>query len=523
MTAEREIETARGDRLSVAAIPGHWRLPLVLLALALGAVLLLLHETVFSMVAIWSRSGTFGHGFIVAPMSLYLVWLRRHELAELTPRPSGIGVLLILGCGFIWLLADATSVAVIEQLAAVAMLQATVLALLGLRVAWRLALPLCFLLFMVPAGDALLPGMQTLTALMIVHVLNWVDVPVFLDGYYLTTSTGSFHVAEACAGLRYLVSSVVVGTLFAGLMYQSWWRRAAFIVISFLVPVVANGIRASMIVLLAHFSDGAIATGVDHLIYGWVFLSVVTLLLLAAGMALREKSAPAPRESRAVLRSAGSPASPMALILATAAIVAAIAAGPAARLWVQRAPAPAAIRLAAPSPNDASWQAMPAQSFAWRPEAVGADAEAAAAFMRDRRRVFVDIAYYTHDRPGAEAVSSANALAPKPWTQTNGGKAIVTLDGEMLAVTATYLRNSGRDLVVWQWYWVDGSFVGNPYVAKARQAVAALLGRDRAAALVTVAAEYQTYDPPPVAALRDFVRDLGPLAPILRQAARPAP
>jgi EpsI family protein len=316
---------------------------------------------------------------------------------------------------------------------------------------------------------------------------------------------------------------VVVGTLFAGLMYQSWWRRAAFIVISFLVPVVANGIRASMIVLLAHFSDGAIATGVDHLIYGWVFLSIVTLLLLAAGMALREKSAPAPDESRAAMRSADSPTSPTTLILAATMTIAVIAAGPAARLWVQRAPAPAAIRLAVPSPKDASWQAVPAQSFAWRPEVVGADAETAAAFMRDRRRVFLDIAYYTHDRPGAEAVSSANALAPKPWTQTNGGKATVAVDGKELAVTATYLRNGGRDLVVWQWYWVDGSFVGNAYAAKARQAMAALSGRDRAAALVTVAAEYQTYDPPPTAALRDFIRDLGPLAPLLRQAARPLP
>jgi len=76
---------------------------------------------------------------------------------------------------------------------------------------------------------------------------------------------------------------------------------------------------------------------------------------------------------------------------------------------------------------------------------------------------------------------------------------------------------------VWQWYWVDGKFVGNSYLAKARQAISALLGRDRAAALVTVAAEYEAYDAPPTAILGDFVRELAPLAPALRQAARSTP
>jgi EpsI family protein len=214
------------------------------------------------------------------------------------------------------------------------------------------------------------------------------------------------------------------------------------------------------------------------------------------------------------------PASPLTLLLAGTGTVLAIAAAPSARLWVNRDQAPVALQLAAPTPADASWRPIPSQSLAWKPEIVGADAEVASAFERDGRRVFLDIAYYTHDRPGAEAVSSANVLGSKRWAQTREGRATAPVAGTELAVAATYLRGDTRNLLVWQWYWVDGSFVGNAYVAKARQAVGALLGRDRAAALVTVAAEYDPYAPPPTATLRDFVRDLGPIATVLRQASR---
>src|SRR5690606_29941991 len=160
-------------------VPRHWRLPLAAVVAAIAAVLLLLGDTVVSMVRTWSASNAFGHGFIVAPVSLYLVWLRRKELAELRPQPALIGVLAVLACGLAWLMADLVSVEVVGQFALVAMLQAAALSLLGPRVTWELALPLFFLYFAVPAGEALLPSMQTATAVMIVHVLRWLEIPVF--------------------------------------------------------------------------------------------------------------------------------------------------------------------------------------------------------------------------------------------------------------------------------------------------------------------------------------------------------
>ena len=93
---------------------------------------------------------------------------------------------------------------------------------------------------------------------------------------------------EACSGLRYLIASFTLGTLYAYLTYRSLARRLVFIALSLIVPIVANGIRAYLIVMTGHLSDMQLAVGVDHLIYGWVFFGFVMLLLFWIGSFWRE-------------------------------------------------------------------------------------------------------------------------------------------------------------------------------------------------------------------------------------------
>lgn len=69
------------------------------------------------------------------------------------------------------------------------------------------------------------------------------------EGLYLSIPAGHFEVAEACSGLRYLMASVALGVLYAYLTYRSPWRRLAFVVLSMVMPIVANGIRAYGIVM----------------------------------------------------------------------------------------------------------------------------------------------------------------------------------------------------------------------------------------------------------------------------------
>ena len=90
-----------------ATVDPAWRLALPLVLGALGAVMAIHWPTIESIVAIWSRSETFAHGFLIVPIVLVLIWQRRHALSALTPSPDWLGLLLVACAGLIWLVADA--------------------------------------------------------------------------------------------------------------------------------------------------------------------------------------------------------------------------------------------------------------------------------------------------------------------------------------------------------------------------------------------------------------------------------
>ena len=89
--------------MSALHLPAHWRRPLAILALLQVLLLAAYWHTAWGMVAIWSRSETYAHGFVVPFISLWLVWQLRAVLAPLVPRPGRLAWLLMLGAAVLWL------------------------------------------------------------------------------------------------------------------------------------------------------------------------------------------------------------------------------------------------------------------------------------------------------------------------------------------------------------------------------------------------------------------------------------
>ncbi|HKJ89144.1 MAG TPA: exosortase A, partial [Gammaproteobacteria bacterium] len=262
--------------------------PLALSLLILAGLVLLYHQTALSMAAVWWRNETYAHGMLVLPVSAFLLWRRRKYLATVALGPDARGVVLIALLAGMWLLARQAEVLFIQHLVLVAMVPAGIWAVLGWRFLRAAAFPLAFLLFAVPLGDGLIPWLRNFTAGFTVSALQLTGIPVFREGHYFTIPEGRFLVADACSGLRYLIASLAIGTLFAYLNYRSLWRRLAFLAAAAVVPILANGIRAYGVVVLAHLSDMKLATGIDHLIYGWIFFGVVMALLFWVGGFWRE-------------------------------------------------------------------------------------------------------------------------------------------------------------------------------------------------------------------------------------------
>ena len=269
-------------------IPDVWRRTLAACAVAMVGIVALYFETFRSIVQIWGRSGTFAHGYLIVPISLYLIWEERAHIARLVPAPDVRALVPLAVASAGWMVSRLAGVLVLEQYFAVGTLAIGVWAVAGANVGRAIRFPLAFLLLGVPIGEALIPPLIDFTGAFTMVGLRLVGVAAIQTGNIIELSTGTWEVVEACSGLRYLIASVTIGILFAHLTFRSWRRKVLFVILSAIVPVFANGLRAFGIVMIGHLSDMRYAIGIDHLIYGWVFFGIVIFLLLWAGSLFRD-------------------------------------------------------------------------------------------------------------------------------------------------------------------------------------------------------------------------------------------
>jgi len=263
------------------------------LALTVGALLFIVAFRTEAMraVGVWEDSTAYNHCFLILPISAYLVWERWGPLLARAPNPTFWPVAAMLPLAVVWLFADRAGLMEGRQLAAMTLFQLFVVAVLGYS-AWRVvAFAMLYLYFLVPTGAFITPTLQDFSARFAVDGVQLLGIPVFSDGLGIEVPGARFMVAEACAGLRFLIASVALGTLYSYMMYRSWGRRAGFIAVSIIVPIIANGFRVLGIVVLGYWLGSAQAATADHLIYGWVFFSIVSLLLIALGLPFRQPMA----------------------------------------------------------------------------------------------------------------------------------------------------------------------------------------------------------------------------------------
>ncbi len=306
----------------------------VILALGLGlaALVALFWPEARAAVGVWMSSTAYGHCFLIVPMALYLAWDRRDAIAGITAAPNPAFAVLAIPAAAAWFLAERLGIMEGRQLAAILAVEVLVLTVLGWPLFRALVAPLAFLVFLVPFGAFATPWLQVVTARITAIGLDMLGIPNFVTDLTIEIPAGTFYVAEACAGLRFLIAAVAFGVFYALLNYQSPGRRLAFIAASVIVPIFANGLRALGIVVLGHVLGSAEAAAADHVLYGWIFFSIVMLLLVLAGLPLREPPA-GPGAARHWDRPTGSGYSPW---LAAAAVFAVLAVGPAATATLDR-------------------------------------------------------------------------------------------------------------------------------------------------------------------------------------------
>ena len=492
------------------------KLGALLTILTVAAILGVYYKTTWSMIEIWERSDTFAHGFLIFPFSAYLIWGQRKYLSAFQPQPNLMGLLVLAALGFSWLLATLASVLVLEQFFLITMIPAVVWTILGSRIVRELAFPLVYLLLAVPFGEALIPPLIDFTADFTVKALQLTGIPVYREGSFFTIPSGNWSVVEACSGLRYLIASFTLGTLYAYLTYRSLARRLAFVALSLIVPIFANGIRAYLIVMTGHLSDMSLAVGVDHLIYGWIFFGFVMMLLFWIGSIWREDDNrentfdSRPQQGRLSDNNRGSP---KGAIVAVSGVFAVALIWPLFATYLENGSAADMSREIRIADTSGKWRSAQEPISDWRPIYAGATSELRQGYQNSGNAVDLYISYYRNQQQGSELISSQNVLAPESgsrWRHISERTRDVALRSGQIVLKQNQLDSPSINLLVWRWYWLGDEVTASPYLAKMILAKRKLLGRGDDGAEILIAAPYRDSPDEAVPVLSDFMNEMMP-------------
>ena len=243
------------------------------------SILLLLWLAAFypiapEMVNTWFNHSDNSHAMLVPIIVLYLIWLKREELSRIEISGSIWGGLLLFISLALYLISFAGGIAVASRLMMVASLTGLVWCCLGRKMMRAMIFPLAFLFFMVPIPDTVIGAvsfpLQLTATKMSTALIQLCGIPVYREGNMLHLANTQLEVAEACSGIRSIVSLAMLSILLAYLVQRGWWRKLVLIASAIPVAMIANVARVTATGILAYFYGDHVARGFLHEFSGMV-------------------------------------------------------------------------------------------------------------------------------------------------------------------------------------------------------------------------------------------------------------
>src|SRR6478735_9275495 len=246
----------------------------------------------------WIVDGNYSHGWLIIPIAAYFAWERRDKLAATPLRPSWFG-LVVFAFGVLVLLAGLMgSEFFLSRVSIIITLAGIVLFLFGWAHLRILAFPLAFLLLMIPLPaivfNKIAFPLQLLASQVGESAISAANIPVLREGNVLVLANTSLEVAEACSGIRSLVSLITLGLVFGYFADPRGWVRALIVASTIPVAIISNAARVAGTGILAHYYGPSAAEGFFHEFSGWhVFIVAFVMILAIQRVILR--LAPKPR------------------------------------------------------------------------------------------------------------------------------------------------------------------------------------------------------------------------------------
>jgi exosortase len=274
------------------------RQQIVAVSLVLGALLLLYWSVLRGLVGAWSTDDNYSHGFFIVPLALYFAWERRNRIAAAPIRPSMAGLLIVVGSLFLLIAGLLGAELFLSRVSIIGTIAGAILFIYGWPMLRVVLFPVAFMLLMVPLPAIIFNKiafpLQLLASDLGEQTINAVNIPILREGNVLILANATLEVAEACSGIRSLVSLFTLGIVFGYFVDPRPWVRAVIALSAIPVAIVANGLRVASAGVAAHYFGSAGVEGLFHEFSGWVVF-VLAFLMMFALQRLLHRVSPPPR------------------------------------------------------------------------------------------------------------------------------------------------------------------------------------------------------------------------------------
>ena len=267
----------------------QWLLPAIAMVLLVGFVY---RAILLRLVDNWWRDPNFSHGFFVPAFSLFVVWQERGRLLAIERRPSWWGAAVLAGALGVMIVGVLGAELFLQRSSLVLVIAGLIIQFFGWRVFRALIFPWAVLFLMIPIPTIVFNQitfpLQLLASRLATSLLTLIGVPVLREGNVIQLPIMSLEVAEACSGIRSLVSLTTLAVIYGYFIETRTGRRIVLALFAIPIAVAANAMRVMGTGLVAQYWDPAKAEGFFHEFSGWIIfvLSLGMLLLVHRAMGL---------------------------------------------------------------------------------------------------------------------------------------------------------------------------------------------------------------------------------------------
>lgn len=232
----------------------------------------------------WETDDNYSHGFIVLPLAIWFAWQRRTTIHDLMPRPSVAGLFVVLGSLLLLVAGTLGAELFLSRVSLIGVVAGIVLFLFGPKHLRALAFPIAFLLLMIPLPaivfNKIAFPLQLFASRAGAAVLDLARVPVLREGNVLVLPRQVLDVAEACSGIRSLVSLLTLAIVLGEFALRQRWTRVVLATAAIPVAIGANALRVAGTGLASHYWGPAAASGFFHEFSGFVMFGAAFVALL---------------------------------------------------------------------------------------------------------------------------------------------------------------------------------------------------------------------------------------------------